>query len=121
RITAYRKGEPNLQVSEPVDRKSGMAETPVALHVPSASATLNLSVTPPDADPSRRLYITLQSENAGVRIAVVPELSQPRTFKLPPGTYRVMDMRTEAPLDGIDPIAVKEGESTTVELDHARI
>lgn len=58
----------------------------------------------------------LANEDQSVTTYINSQTEQPRTIKLPPGTYRVLDYATWEVREDIPPITLKEGEEKSAEV-----
>jgi hypothetical protein len=101
------------------ERKPGETETSVKLHLPAATATLVLTPTSPGTSsgtPQDRAgsYAQLQTKDESVQSHVAFEGAEPKTIKLPPGTYHIMNPMTMRPREDIEPIVLKAGELRTI-------
>lgn len=117
RATLYTKGEGNssMQFNFPFDRHAGASTTPLRVHIPHASATLNVTFAdpPPAAGARGRRSAQLRTEDDQVELHVSADNSdtKPVATNVPPGTYRVVDPFTRLPDPAIEPVVLKDGET----------
>jgi hypothetical protein len=98
------------------ERKVGEAETTAKLHIPAASATLNIARSTSDSTPSNprsraQDYMQVQSQDESVSSYVSFTDGDTKALKLPPGTYRIMNPMTMRPREDVEPITLKAGET----------
>ena len=102
------------------ERKAGESETTAKLHIPAATATLNVTRAGGLAGAAAALlsreaaqlssYMAVQNEDETVQASIVFQTAEPQPLKLPPGTYRVMNPMTMKPREDVPPIVLKSGE-----------
>jgi hypothetical protein len=119
RVQAY-FGESRSSITARGERKAGESETTATLHIPAATATLNVTRAGGPLDTAAALlsqesarlnaFMAVQNEDESVQASVTFQTAGPQTLKLPPGTYRVMHPMTMKPREDVPPIVLKAGE-----------
>jgi RNA polymerase sigma factor (sigma-70 family) len=96
------------------DRKAGQLQTPIVMHLPHATAALDIKVmkSADKADGPSSIAM-VQNQDGTIRFTAFSDVPNANSFKLPPGTYQVMEPEgpfTEFPRQDIPAITIAENE-----------
>jgi hypothetical protein len=109
-----------VSVTAPLERKTGVAETPVTLRIPKATATVTVKFKPAagaDADANNRRAASLRNADQTVAAHVAVDPQKPAAIKLPPGKYELVDYATAKANPAVGPIELRDGETREIEVD----
>jgi RNA polymerase sigma factor (sigma-70 family) len=96
RVFAKLQGAPAIDFTIAFDRKAAEPQTRVQLHLPRATATLNINYpNPSDSSGNVRVLPTVQNLDGTIQIYLGIAPSQADSFNVPSGTYRAMEFEDE--------------------------